>query len=92
MYWSSSSGKIELKITKAEALRGSHQGQCDHDILELRNKPRIKRQLDKLVAAIVAEELSCYGAWDDELELCDHEENLQRLLWIACGDINDGNI
>jgi large repetitive protein len=29
-----------------------------------------------------------YGAWDDK-ELRDHAQNLQRILWLACGDIVD---
>lgn len=31
-----------------------------------------------------------YGAWDDE-ELADHAQNLQRILWIAAGDITERN-
>lgn len=27
-----------------------------------------------------------YGAWDEE-QLKDHDENLTRILWLACGDI-----
>lgn len=27
----------------------------------------------------------------DEIELAYHAQNLQRLLWIACGDIVNGN-
>jgi hypothetical protein len=43
-------------------------------------------QLQKLDRALVASELREYGAWDSD-ELADHAQNLQRLLWIACGDI-----
>ena len=31
-------------------------------------------------------ELDESGAWDDE-ELSDHEENIERMIWIACGDV-----
>ena len=88
MHFTSSSGKIELNITKEQALQGSHSGSCDADIAELRTVPSIRRQLDKLKPEIVAAELSEYGAWDDE-ELQDHDKNLSRLLWIACGDISE---
>ena len=86
MYYSTSSGKIELKITKAQAEWGAHPGPCDGDIAELRKVPAIARQLAKIDRAILSAELKEYGAWD-ETERLDHEQNLSRLLWIACGDI-----
>lgn len=91
MWWSSSSGRIEIKITKEQARTGSHQGRCDEDISYLRMVPAIRRQLDKLNPDIVSKELKEYGAWDEE-QRKDHDENLNRLLWIACGDIVEGNI
>ena len=89
MWWTESLGRIELQLTKAQAHTGSHQGQCDADIAELRLVPAIRRQLDKLSPPLVAECLREYGAWDAE-ELADHDANLSRLLWIACGDIVEG--
>ena len=89
MWFYTSSGRIELNITKAQAAIGSHQGQCDSDIAYLRTFPAIRRQLDKLDPSLVASELKEWGAWDDE-ELADHDANLSRLLWIACGDIVEG--
>lgn len=90
MYWSSSCGRIELNITKAQAAQGSHPGSCDADITALRQVPSIRRQLNKLSAAIVGETLAYYGAWSIwELGDENHEENLDRLLWIACGDISE---
>lgn len=88
VYWSTSSGRIELNITKSQASQGSHPGQCDDDISDLRVNPSIKRQLNKLDPALVAQELKEYGSWD-ETELQDEDDNLDRLLWIACGEIND---
>ncbi len=90
MLWTESLGRIELQITRAQAHTGSHQGQCDADIAELRRVPAIRRQLEKLPAPLVAECLREYGAWDDA-ELSDHDANLSRLLWVACGDIVEGN-
>ena len=90
MYWNDSYGFIELNITKAQARAGHHQGQCDQDIADLRRVPSIKKQLDQLDPNRVREVLRDYGAWDDD-ELSDHDANLDRLLWIACGDIVEGN-
>lgn len=88
MYWGSSCGRIELNITKAQAARGAHPGPCDNDIAALRTIPTIRRQLAKLRKDHVAACLQEFGAWD-AAELADHDQNLSRLLWIACGDINE---
>ena len=90
MIWQSSSGLIVLEITKAQAAQGSHQGQCDQDVMQVSQFPTIKRQLNKVNPDLLRDELSGYGAWD-EVELSDHAANLQRLLWLACGDIVEGN-
>ncbi len=89
MYWTSSSGKIELNITKTQAKQGIRQGQCDADIEQLKQVPAIRRQLDKLTQNDVVEEIKRYGAWEDS-ELTNHVVNLSRLLWLACGDIVEG--
>ena len=91
MYWTSSSGRIELNITKRQAAGASHQGQCDMDVAELCLVPAIARQLRAIGPAMLREELSEYGAWD-AVELADHAQNLHRLVWLACGDVVDGNI
>lgn len=89
MWWSTSSGLIELNITKSQALKAAHQGACDDSVMELSKHPKIASQLNKLLPHIVKDELAEYGAWND-LELSNHSQNLQRLLWLACGDINEG--
>jgi hypothetical protein len=91
MYWSDSYGLVELNITKKQAHIGYHQGQCDNDIKGLRDVPSIKRQLDQLKPEIVSLVLKDYGAWDVN-DLSDHDDNLDRLLWIACGDIVENNV
>ena len=78
--------RFTITMTKTQALSACHQGQCDEDVRELSKEPRIARQLAKLDPASVREELREYGAWD-ETELSDHEQNLQRVLWLAAGDI-----
>ena len=62
MYWTESMGRIELNITKAQALTGAHAGRCDDDIAHLRTVPTIRRQLDKLAPALVAAH-AVIGAW-----------------------------
>lgn len=89
MWYTGNYSTIELQITKEQAESASHQGACDDDVKALSELPAIKRQLAKMDKESLREELAEYGAWD-EAELADHEQNLQRVLWIACGDIVDG--
>jgi hypothetical protein len=84
--WATFNLGIEINLTMKQASQGSHQGACDMDIKDLRNVPSIKRQLNKLDSELLKRELKEYGAWD-ETELSNHDENLDRILWIACGDI-----
>lgn len=39
-------------------------------------------------AWLIREHLKGYGAWDDA-QLCDHRENLQRLLWAWACDCSE---
>lgn len=89
MWYTSSSGKIELQLTMRQAQQGSHPGQCDGDIAALLTVRSIARQIDKFTPGTIADELLEYGAWD-EVDLSDHAQNRARLLWIACGDIVEG--
>ena len=78
--------RFELAISEEDAKSGSHPGQCDEDIKNLRTLGYIKRQLDKLERKALRDELAEYGAWKPD-ELDNHEDNLDRILWIACGNI-----
>ena len=91
MYWTSGSGRIQLNITKKIAESCSHPGPCDNDVKDALTMPVIKKQLAKIDPVILRNELSEYGAWD-EIELQDHSANLTRIVWIACGDITEGNL
>lgn len=88
-WFSTSSGRIGLQLKQSNAESGYHQGQCFDDIEALRKLPYIAKQLDALDVQLVSDELREYGAWDDE-ERANHDSNLTRLLWLACGDIVDG--
>lgn len=78
-----------LNITKKLAAIGYHSGNCSEDIQRISELPEIKRQLKKINPEQLKKELYDYGAWDDQ-QLNNHDENIQRILWIACGDIVDG--
>lgn len=80
----------EFEMTRAQAESGSHQGQCDEDVAGLVKVLKIRRQLDKLGPETIRAALVPYGAWDDE-ELADDAENRLRFVWIAAGNITEGN-
>ena len=82
--------RFSLSMTRAQAASASHAGQCDHDVNTLSRAPTIARQLRKLDPDAVRAALREYGAWDDT-ELADHAANLQRILWIAAGNIIEEN-
>lgn len=92
MFWfCTGSGRIEFELSLEDARCGSHQGSCDNDVQELSEVPYIKAQLDKIDPKLLSDELREYGAWD-ETEREDHAQNIQRILWIACGDIAEEHI
>lgn len=82
--------RFELEMTMRQAQGASHPGPCDADVEELCRAPGIRRQLDKIPADKIREELREYGAWDDS-ELADNEANRRRIVWIAAGDIVEAN-
>jgi hypothetical protein len=75
-------------MTMEQAESASHSGDCDEDTQELSKVPAIAEQLAKIDPALLSAELKEYGAWDDE-ERADHDQNLQRILWLAAGDITE---
>jgi hypothetical protein len=88
LWFTSGSGRIELRMTLAQAKSASHQGRCDEDVQALSEVPAIAKQLAAIDPATLRAELREYGAWSDE-ELSHHAANLQRILWLAAGDICD---
>jgi hypothetical protein len=90
MWFTSSSGRIELQITLAQAQSCAQPGDNEPAVVRLRQEPKIRRQLAKIEPATLRNELREYGAWDDE-ELADHDQNLTRILWLACHDIKEEN-
>ena len=86
MWWTSSDGKLELKMTLAQAQSASHPGPCDMDVAALVRARNISWQLSGMSPDLVRAELREWGAWDED-ELADHDANLTRLVWLAACDI-----
>jgi|ERR1700676_155462 len=90
LWYTSGSGRIEFQMTLEQAQNATHSGPCDAGVLALSRVPEIKLQLDAIDSKVLATELKECGAWD-AMELTDHAQNIQRILWIACGDIPEEN-
>lgn len=86
--WSDGMGLIYLSLTDEEVHSGYHTGQCDEDVQALSQNASIGKQLGAIMPDTLCRVLREYGAWSPE-ELTDHDANLQRLLWLACGDCFD---
>ena len=78
--------RFEIQITLAQAAQCSHSGPCDDDVAALVATPAMRRQLAKIAGTDLATELREYGAWDD-IELSNREDNNNRIVWIAAGNI-----
>jgi len=88
--WSTSSGRITLELSIARAKACLHSGPCDNDVMCHAQASEIKCQLDSIDNDTLISELEEYGAWTkEELQAEDRQDNLERLLWIACGDVMD---
>ena len=87
-WWTSSCGRIELWMSLEQAQSVSHPGECDKDVKFLSDTSNIKAQIAEIDSDVLKDVLSQYGCWDDE-QLKDTYQNIQRLLWIAGGDIAD---
>lgn len=89
IYWTCGSGYVELEFESIEQCEScSHPGPCDQDVEALSTDAFIRAQLDAMDPEGLRKTLREYGAWSKE-ELEDHEQNLQRILWIATGDVSD---
>lgn len=77
-----------LNITKAVANECSRSGNNEYSVNYYMSLPKYRKQLLKLDKEEVRQELNDLGAWEDD-ELENHEDNLQRLFWLACGNISD---
>jgi hypothetical protein len=89
MNYTSNLGLIELNIPTEVVETCYHAGNCSDDIAYIRRtNADIERQLQSVNQQVLRDELAEYGAWDDA-ELADRDANLNRLLWLACGELAD---
>src|SRR5215216_6469948 len=73
-------GSIEVPAWTIEHFPQS--GNCDSFIKEFIEIPEIKEELSEIDPENLKTELKEYGAWTNE-QLEDHQENLERILWIT---------
>ena len=85
--WSAGSGRpLSLRLTLDEAESCSHPGNCQADVIDLILTDGISAQVSTWDPETLRAELAEYGAWDEE-ELADYEENIRRMVWLACCDV-----
>ena len=77
-----------LNITKAVAKECSKSGNNENSVNHYMNLPKYKRQLSKINKDELISELNDLGVWEDD-ELKNHNDNLQRVFWLSCGNIMD---
>ena len=66
----------------------SASGDCTYSVRYWMQQTEIKKQLSEIDPEQLIKELNEYGAWDEK-ELSNHTDNLERILWIASGNISD---
>jgi len=81
---------VSIRLTKADALNVSQAGDMSSQVCDLLQKGYVKKQADKIDPVALCDELRDYGAWDND-QLQDHKANLERLVWIAGGDIREND-
>ena len=79
-------GEVSLPQSVIEICSSS--GESIHDVRASLLRPEVKAELDKITSSDIAKELEDTGAWDEE-ELEDTQANLERFLWIICGNASD---
>lgn len=87
-YWSDSSGVLTLSFTRAQVYSVPCQGSADEAVHRLSLMPSILIQFAFISDSSMRSILRPYGAWDDS-ELEDRQDNIHRLLWLACLDIQE---
>jgi len=89
MWKSLNTGQIQLKISRRQAEEIYYSVLVTpfwDKVRAFSLRPAIKKQLDGIDYKVLARELSLFDSWTTE-ELENHDENLQRILRIACVDI-----
>ena len=89
-WWTSSSGRVEFKLPRDVVASCFHSGQCNDDVIAAIERPDIAATMAEIDPIELIQELREYGAWTNE-ELSNHRENLERILWLAAGDIQESS-
>lgn len=79
---------FDLYFTRQDVDSMPLSGQCDDTVQAIAKKPYIVRQFAAIDNSKLVSELSEYGAWD-EVELQEKQANIERIIWIACGEIKE---
>lgn len=79
-----------IDIAEDLAAWTDHPGDCEKDLVRLMQVEEVKTELAKIDKGKLKQELKEYGAWTNE-ELSNHNDNLMRILWISCCNINEKN-
>src|SRR6478736_4299547 len=79
-------GSIELPVEIVEMCPIS--GEADSAIAFMRTLPEVISELSEIDPEKLRLELKEYGAWEPE-DITNHNTNLDRILWLACGNIQD---
>jgi hypothetical protein len=87
---------IRLNITKDQARTATPSGtDVAPYVAELMQSKPLAAQIAELNRAAVVAYLQEFGAWDDletnEQTEAGRADNTARLVWIACGDITEGD-
>lgn len=88
LIWSDGSGVLNLSFTRAQVYSVPCQGSADEAVHKLSLMPSILIQFAFMSDSFLRSILRPYGAWEDK-ELEDRQDNIHRLIWIACLDIQE---
>ena len=81
--------RFELELTLEDALYCSQPGvDAESMVNETMQLEYVSTQLDTISMQSMIDELYEYGAWELS-ELQNRHDNMQRLVWIAAGNIRD---
>lgn len=76
-------GTFSLTMTLEQAKCASHPGNCDDDVAHIASLPKLLRQRRAIGDDNIRAVVSDASDWDTT----DADENWQRLVWMAAGDI-----
>ena len=82
--------RFEIGLEEADVFAAAHPGDCAPDVEIVTSRPYVREQLAQITDDALSAELKEYGAWEAE-QLSDREANNERIIWLAAGNIREGN-